>query len=65
MISIATAPPACHSCGHVERTSVRLAGIEHTHDRCLHPTGPHPMHEPCAWHSNGAAMRAEYHQVRK
>ena len=19
------------------------------HDRCIHPSGPHPMHEWCAW----------------
>ena len=19
------------------------------HDRCIHPSGPHPMHAPCSW----------------
>lgn len=49
-----TAPPTCRACGHVERIVVWAKGrpdpIKQRHDRCEHPSGPHPMHAGCPWH---------------
>ena len=43
------APPSCHQCGHVILVTVtRGERVEH-YDRCIHPSGPHPMHKPCPW----------------
>lgn len=45
-----TAPPSCRSCGYVVLVKVVQRGrVAVSFDRCEHPTGPHPMHEPCAW----------------
>lgn len=48
-------PPPCN-CAHVEQIIVWTRGrtepIKRRHDRCIHPTGPHPMHEWCAWKTN-------------
>ena len=45
-----TAPPGCRSCGYVVLVKVVQRGhVTVNFDRCEHPTGPHPMHDPCAW----------------
>ncbi|HML83326.1 MAG TPA: hypothetical protein PKE37_16350 [Thiomonas arsenitoxydans] len=48
-----TAPPSCRACGHVERIVVWAKGrpdpIKQRYDRCIHLSGPHPMHTPCGW----------------
>lgn len=48
-------PPPCN-CAHVEQIIVWTRGrtepIKRRHDRCIHPSGPHPMHEWCAWKTN-------------
>lgn len=40
-------------CPDVEQIIVWTRGrtepIKQRHDRCIHPTGPHPMNEFCAW----------------
>ncbi len=45
-------PPPC-DCAHVEQVIVWTRGrtepIKRRHDRCIHPTGPHPMNEFCQW----------------
>ena len=45
-------PPRCN-CAHIERIVVWVRGHntpeKQRHDRCIHPTGPHPQHEFCAW----------------
>ncbi len=45
-------PPPC-DCAHVETIVVWTRGAKEPkpqrHDRCAHPSGPHPMHEWCAW----------------
>lgn len=45
-------PPPC-DCAHVEQVIVWTRGrtepIKQRHDRCIHQTGPHPMHEWCQW----------------
>ena len=46
-------PPPCN-CAHVETIVVLTRGAKEPkpqrHDRCEHPSGPHPMHAPCPWH---------------
>ena len=46
-------PPPCN-CAHVETIVVWTRGRhepeKQRHDRCIHPSGPHPMHAPCSWH---------------
>lgn len=45
-------PPPCH-CAHVEQIVVWVRGHnrpeKQRHDRCIHPSGPHPMNEFCPW----------------
>ena len=45
-------PPPCN-CAHVETIVVWTRGAKEPkpqrHDRCTHPSGPHPMHTPCGW----------------
>ena len=45
-------PPPCN-CAHVETIVVWTRGTKEPekqrHDRCEHPSGPHPMHEWCPW----------------
>ena len=47
-------PPPCN-CAHVETIVVWTRGAKEPkpqpqrYDRCTHPSGPHPMHEWCAW----------------
>ena len=44
-----TAPPSCRACGHVALVSITQGQRVERYDRCEHPSGPHPMHEFCAW----------------
>ncbi len=51
-----TAPPSSRACGPVALVSINVALVSITqgqrverYDRCEHPSGPHPMHEGCAW----------------
>ena len=44
-----TAPPSCRACGHVALVSITQGQRVERYDRCEHPSGPHPMHAPCAW----------------
>ena len=46
-----TAPPSCRACGHVVLVSITQGQRVERYDRCEHPSGPHPMHAPCAWFS--------------
>jgi hypothetical protein len=43
-------PPPCN-CAHVETIVVWTRGAKEPekqrHDRCIHPSGPHPMNEFC------------------
>ena len=45
-------PPPCN-CAHVETIVVWTRGRhepeKQRHDRCIHPSGPHPQNEFCAW----------------
>jgi hypothetical protein len=45
-------PPPC-DCAHVQQIIVWKRGdkepIKQRRDRCIHPGGPHPMHEWCEW----------------
>ena len=45
-------PPPCN-CAHVETIVVWTRGAKEPkpqrHDRCIHPSGPHPMRAKCAW----------------
>ena len=45
-------PPPCN-CAHVETIVVWTRGAKEPkpqrHDRCKHPSGPHPMRAKCAW----------------
>ena len=45
-------PPPCN-CAHHQVVVVWVRGHKtpekQRHDRCIHPTGPHPQHEFCAW----------------
>ena len=53
------APPSCRACGHVALVSITQGQRVERYDRCGHPSGPHPMHAPCAWHQSktqGAAI---------
>ena len=43
------APLGCRQCGHVILVTITHSGRAEHYDRCGHPSGPHPMHEPCAW----------------
>ena len=43
------APPTCRACGHVALVSITQGQRVERYDRCEHPSGPHPMHEWCAW----------------
>jgi hypothetical protein len=45
--------PSCN-CAHVQQIVIWTRGRKEPqmqrHDRCIHPSGPHPMHEFfCAW----------------
>ena len=54
-----TAPPSCRACGYVVLVSITQGQRVERYDRCIHPSGPHPMHAPCAWHQSktqGAAI---------
>ena len=48
-------PPPCN-CAHVETAIVWTRGRhepeKQRHDRCTHPSGPHPMNEFCPWKTN-------------
>ena len=44
-----TAPPSCRACGYVVLVSITQGQRVERYDRCEHPSGPHPMHAPCAW----------------
>ena len=44
-----TAPPTCRACGHVALITITQGQRVERYDRCGHPSGPHPMHEFCAW----------------
>ena len=44
-----TAPPSCRACGHVALVSITQGQRVERYDRCGHPSGPHPMREPCIW----------------
>lgn len=53
------APPSCRACGYVVLVSITQGQRVERYDRCEHPSGPHPMHAPCAWHqpkTQGAAI---------
>lgn len=43
-------------CAHAQQIIVWTRGrtepIKQRHDRCIHPSGPHPQHEFCAWRTN-------------
>ena len=45
-------PPPCN-CAHHQVVVVWVRGHKtpekQRHDRCIHPSGPHPQHEFCAW----------------
>jgi len=45
-------PPPCN-CAHLSQiiiwTRILKGPKPKRHDRCNHPTGPHPMNEFCAW----------------
>ena len=45
-------PPPCN-CAHNESLVVWKRGdkapIKQRHDRCIHPSGPHPQNEFCPW----------------
>ena len=45
-------PPPCN-CAHNETLVVwkhrAKAPIKQQHDRCIHPSWPHPQNEFCAW----------------
>ena len=45
-------PLPCN-CAHVETLVVWTRGRhepeKQRHDRCIHPSGPHPQHEFCQW----------------
>ena len=45
-------PPPCN-CAHSKQIIVWKRGdkapIKQRHDRCIHPEGPHPQNEFCAW----------------
>jgi hypothetical protein len=45
-------PPPC-DCAHVQQIIVWTRGTktpeQKRHDRCIHPSGPHPMNEFCSW----------------
>lgn len=43
------APLGCRQCGHIILVTVTTSGWVENYDRCGHPSGPHPMHTPCAW----------------
>ena len=43
------APLGCRQCGHIVLVTVTTPGRVENYDRCAHPSGPHPMHTPCAW----------------
>ena len=43
------APPSCRACGYVVLVSITQGQRVERYDRCGHPSGPHPMHAPCAW----------------
>jgi hypothetical protein len=49
MIQQTIAPPGCRECGHIILVTITHGGRAERYDRCGHPTGPHPMHDPCAW----------------
>ena len=44
--------PLCN-CAHSQQIIVWVRGRsepeKQRHDRCIHPSGPHPMHEGCPW----------------
>ena len=46
-----TTPPC--NCAHLSQiivwTRILKGPKPKRHDRCNHPTGPHPQHEFCAW----------------
>ena len=44
-----TAPPSGSACGHAALVSITQGQRVERHDRCTHPSGPHPMHEWCEW----------------
>ena len=44
-----TAPEFCRLCGHVLLVKLQTGAWAERHDRCNHPSGPHPMHWPCVW----------------
>jgi hypothetical protein len=44
-----TAPPSCRACGYVVLVSITQGQRVDRYDRCIHPSGPHPQHEFCAW----------------
>lgn len=50
-------PPTCHACGHVALVSITQGQRVERYERCGHPSGPHPMHEFCAWLAD-AMLRA-------
>jgi len=58
-----TAPPACQTCAHLEARTIHIAPLVEVRAYCRHPTGAKPMHEPCAWHSDGAVMRVDGNRV--
>ena len=41
----------CRTCGHVLLVKLQTGSRVERHDRCNHPSGPHPMHEGCPWFS--------------
>lgn len=49
MYSPCTAPEFCRTCGHVLLVKLQAGSRVEHHDRCNHPSGPHPMHAPCPW----------------
>ena len=49
MIEQNHAPPTCRQCGHVVLVTLTRGERAEHYDRCGHPSGPHPMWEPCAW----------------
>ncbi len=54
---------SCRDCGHLAHIPLTGERAHEAHDRCTHPTGPHPMHDGCRWHSAGVVLRVDRDRV--